>query len=99
MANKKVRKMKFTKGEKLLYTTAIFAFAFALGIQVFCGASIGHLNISVEKVKYEISVQEKKVESLTMKVNELTSFDKVKDIVKEMGLAYNNDNIKVINKH
>lgn len=98
MAKKKVHKIRFTKGEKLLYTTAIFAFAFALIIQVFCGASVGHLNISVEKIKYEITVQEKKVESLNMKVNELTSFDKVKDIVKDMGLAYNNDNIKVINK-
>lgn len=98
MAKRKVRKFRITKGEKLLYTTAVLAFASALIIQVFCGASVGHLNISVEKIKYEITVQEKKNESLTMKVNELTSFDKVKDIVKDMGLAYNNDNIKVINK-
>ena len=31
-----------------------------------------------------------------MKVNELTSFDKIKDIVSDMGLAYNNDNIVVV---
>ena len=31
-----------------------------------------------------------------MKVSELTAFDKIKDVVKDMGLAYNNDNIIVI---
>ncbi|MEG1309690.1 MAG: hypothetical protein RSD06_02290 [Bacilli bacterium] len=52
--------------------------------------------MSVEKLKYQISIQEKKNESLTMQVNELTSYDKIKDIVKEMGLSYNNENIIVI---
>lgn len=33
-----------------------------------------------------------------MKVNELTSFDKVKEVVEDMGLAYNNENIIVVEK-
>ena len=33
-----------------------------------------------------------------MQVNELTSFDYVNNIVKDMGLAYNNDNIIIINE-
>ena len=33
-----------------------------------------------------------------MKVNELTSFDKVRTVATDMGLAYNNDNIIVVNK-
>ena len=33
-----------------------------------------------------------------MKVNELTSFDNIKDSIKDMGLAYNNDNIIVIDE-
>lgn len=52
--------------------------------------------MSVEKVRYEIDAQDKKNESLVMKVNELTSFDKVKEVVSNMGLAYNNDNVIVI---
>ena len=55
--------------------------------------------MEVEKVKYEITDQEKKNESLNMKVSELTSFDKVKDIVADMGLEYNNDNIIIINQN
>lgn len=95
---KTIRITKITKGEKILYISAVLAFALTLILKIFCGAKIGHLNISVEKLKFEITNQEKKVESLTMKINELTSFDKVKDIVKDMGLAYNNENIIVIDE-
>ena len=95
---KKTRKskMKITKGEKLLYTGAAFCFAMTMVLKIFCGAGVSHLSMGVEKIRYEIEGQEKKNESLVMKVNELTSFDKIKDIVSDMGLAYNNDNIIVV---
>lgn len=93
---KRKRVMKFSKGEKLLYACAFLCFLCTFVVQVFCGASVGNLNMNVEKLKYEIAVQEKKNESLGMKVSELTAFDKIKDVVKDMGLAYNNDNIIVI---
>lgn len=98
MRTKKVRKLKITKGEKLLYFGAFLSLIMTLALEVFCGANIGNLNMKVEKMRYEIESQEKKNQSLTMKVNELTSFDKVKDIVSAMGLEYNNDNIIIINK-
>lgn len=95
---KKVRRQKklVSRGEKILYTIGALCFVMTMVIKIFCGASIGHLNLAVEKVKYEIDEQAKKKESLTMKVDELTSFDNVKDIVKDMGLAYNNSNIIVV---
>lgn len=96
MRKKKI-KTKVTKGEKILYSLAICCFVFTLILKVFCGAGISSLSMKIEKINYQISNQEKKNESLTMKVNELTSFDKVKDIVADMGLAYNNDNVVIIN--
>ena len=96
MARKRVRKSRVTKGEKMMYFMIIFAVVFSLGIKTFCGASISEMKMSIEEVKYNIDAQEKKNESLTMKVNELTSFENVKGVVKEMGLAYNNDNIIVV---
>lgn len=96
MKRKKQVKARITKGEKKLYTLAICAFIFTIVLKIFCGAGIGHLSMSIEQAKYKIDNQEKKNESLTMKVNELTSFDKVKDVVSDMGLAYNNDNVVVI---
>ena len=91
-----MKKKRITTGEKLLWFTSLSCIAIMLLVEVFARANVGNLNMSVEKLKYDISEQEKKNESLTMKVNELTSFDKVKEVVSNMGLAYNNDNIKTI---
>lgn len=99
MKKTKKRKIRFTKGEKLVYFIGfILSPICILVVQIFCGANIGNLNISVEKLKYEIQNQEKTNESMEMQVSELTSFDKIKDIVKDMGLAYNNENIVTVEK-
>lgn len=95
---KKKKRIKITRGEKLLYSMSFFAFLGTLLVQVFCGASVGHLNMNVEVLKYNIETQEKKNESLVMQVNELTAFDKVKDVVAAMGLGYNNENIIVVSE-
>ena len=98
MKKKKVRKIKLTKGEKLIYFTAFLCLISTMVLKIFCGASVGHLSMNVEKLKYDISEQEKKIESLNMQVNELTSFTKVQDVVKNMGLSYNNQNVIIINE-
>lgn len=98
MSRKKGRTIRFTKGERLVYISAAVATVMTFVLQVFCSASIGNLNMNIEDIRYQITEQEKKNESLSMKVSELTSFDKVKDIVKDMGLMYNNDSIVIINE-
>lgn len=95
---KRKKKSKITKGEVFLYTGAIISFILMLGLKIFCGASIGEMKMSIEETKYNIDMWEKKNESLTMKVNELTSFENVKKVTEEMGLAYNNDSIIVIDE-
>ena len=35
---------------------------------------------------------------MEMQVSELTSFDKIKNVVQDMGLAYNNENIVTVEK-
>jgi len=91
-------KVHLTKFEKKLYFIAFCCFLLTFVLKAFGSASVGSLSLSVEKLRYDIDTQEKRNESLVMKVNELTSFDKIKDVVANMGLAYNNDNIIVINK-
>lgn len=98
MARNKKKKSRITKGEKFLYFYACLAFVLMLGVKIFCGAMVGELKMSIEEKKYKIDSQEKTNESLTMQVNELTSFENVKEVVNEMGLAYNNENIVVIDK-
>ncbi len=92
------KKKGLTKGEKLLYFSGVLCFALAIVVKIFMGASIGNYKMSNEKIRYQISTEEKTVESLSMQVNELTSFDNVSKVVKELGLAYNNDNIVVIDR-
>lgn len=92
----KKKRKGLTKGEKLLYFSGVMCFTLAIVIKIFFGASIGNYKMSNEKIKYNIQTEEKTVESLTMQVNELTAFDNISKIVKELGLAYNNDNIVVI---
>ena len=92
-----MKKQRITKGEKILYTTGIVCLAATIVVKIFFGASVGNFQMNNEKIRYKISLEQKDVESLTMQVNELTSFDNVQSVVKDLGLAYNNDNIIILN--
>ena len=96
MTKRKARTVRFTKGESMVYMGAAIAFVLTFIFQVFFSAQIGNMKMDIQEMRYEIKEQEKKNESLSMKVSELTAFDKVKDVVKDMGLAYNNDNIIIV---
>ena len=91
------RRTRITKGEVLLYSVAVICLFGIVVSKVFLGAGMTYLDMNIAQIEHNISDQEKQNESLTMKVNELTSFDKVKTVVSDMGLAYNNDNIIIIN--
>ena len=96
MKKRVTKNTRITKGEKLLYTTAIFCGISIIILKIFCGAGISGLNMNAEIIKTDINKQVKTNESLYMKVSELTSFENIKDIVADMGLAYNNENIIVV---
>lgn len=94
MAKKK--KKNLGKFERLIYTfTLIMLFAVPFGV-VFFQATLSKVNIDVERCKKEIKIQEKKNESLEMKINELASLDKIIEVAEKQGLSYNNDNIKSV---
>lgn len=90
------RKFRLSKGEKFLYTLGIMCFCFTIVIKVFSSAGISTLKMDIEKVSYKIENQEKKNQSLAMQVNELTSYENMSGVLKDMGLAYNNENIVVV---
>lgn len=98
MKKKKIlkKKVKMSKFEKLIYT---FTFVLVLAspfVIVFSQATLSKINYEVEKSKKELTKQEKKNESLVMKINELASLDKIQEVADSKGLSYNNDNIKTI---
>ena len=90
------KRLKMSKFERLVY---IFTFVALLATPlalVFSQATLSEINFEVEKVKKQITTQEKKNESLTMKINELASLEKIQAVAKEQGLSYNNNNIRSI---
>ena len=96
MKAKKKRKLKITRFEKILYVFTIALILIAPISIVFTKSTLSEINFKVEKMKKEVSSQEKKNESLEMKINELASLDNIKNVIKAEGLTYNNDNIKNI---
>lgn len=97
---RKVRKrLKMSKFERLLYTFLIVVLLSTPFALVFSQATLSKINFEVEKTKRIITTQEKKNESLTMKVNELASLEKIQEVAKEQGLSYNNNNIRTIEEN
>lgn len=93
--NNKKRK-KFTKLERFLYKSCFVIMFFLLVGIVFTSASVSKLNIELQQVSMEVKSQEDTNQSLSMKINEMASLENIQIISKNLGLSYNNDNIKTI---
>lgn len=94
---RKVKKrLKMSKFERLLYIFTLILLIITPFALVFSQATLSKVNFEVEKAKKELNTQEKKNESLTMKINELASLEKIQEVAKEQGLSYNNNNILTI---
>lgn len=93
---KKNKKKKFTKLERFLYKSSfVIMFFMILGI-VFTSASVSKLNIELQQMNRKVESQEDTNQSLAMKINEMASLENIQIISKNLGLYYNNDNIKTI---
>ena len=94
---KKIKKrLKMSKFERLIYTFTLVLVLLTPFALVFSQATLSEVNFEVEELTKSIDTQEKKNESLTMKINELASLEKIQQVAKEQGLTYNNKNIKSI---
>ncbi len=93
---KKSNKLR-SRRERILLAIFLLLLIATPIVTIYFKSSLSEVNIRVEKMKKSIAIQEKKNESLEMKINELASLDNVQDIIKQEGLTYNNDNIKNIN--
>lgn len=94
---KKNRKKKgFTKLEKFLYKSSALIAVFLLVGIVFTSATVSKMNIELQKMSKTVETQEDTNQSLTMKINEMASLANIQGISENLGLAYNNENIKTI---
>lgn len=98
MTKKKTTKIKFLKGEKLMYILLVVLMLAIPVCNVLTKSLLSKSNIELEKLKSKISTQEKTNESLDMQINELASLENIKAVADQYGLSYNNDNIKNMNE-
>ncbi len=92
------KKINLLKGEKLLYFFIFLLIISNFVGQAFSMAMLSKTNIELESVKAKIKKQESINESLSMKINELASFDNIEEVASSFGLEYNNSNIRIISE-
>lgn len=94
---KKNNKRRFFCGfERFMYKLCVVVII-GLIIGLVCSeTTLAQVNVDVQKQEKELEIQKKKIESLKMKIDEMTSLDRIKKISAEYGLAYYSENIKTI---
>lgn len=92
--NKKSKKKnKFEKNlYKLFVVTSVFL---VLGI-IYSRASLSKINLEIQELSDIIKNETDDNQSLAMKINEMVSLDKIRNVSNEQGLTYNNKNIKSV---
>ena len=89
-------KIKILKGEKMIYIFLVILLVCTPIASVFTKATLSESNIQAERLRKQITTQLNTNEALNMQINELVSLDKIQEVAKELGLSYNEDNVKFI---
>ena len=93
---KKNKINKLVNRERRFMVFGAVLLLFLWGISFFMKNSLASINIEVERLSRDIKEQKEVNQSLTMKINELASLENVNVVANQVGLAYNNDNIRLI---
>ena len=93
---KKRRKKSAVKAEKSLYRMFVMiTVVLVVGI-IYSRAALGKINLEVQKLSDIIKEESEDNQSLAMKINEMVSLDKIQAVSKDLGLTYNNENIRSV---
>ena len=95
-----MKKRRNKKGISLLEKTMYKFFTcltiiLVIGI-IYSRATLGKINLEVLELNDIIKMETEDNQSLEMKKNEMAALDKVQEVSGELGLSYNNDNIKSV---
>lgn len=93
---KKKKINKNLKIEKKIYQTFVILTIFlTIGI-IYSKATLSKINLEIQNLNDRINEEFNGNQSLTMKINEMVSLEKIQEVSDELGLKYNNDNIKSV---
>jgi len=98
VAPKKRIKQKswISPGEKILGITFGALVCFGSIHIISNQASIYQVNKEIQDTKVTVQEQEKSNSDLTIQVNELSQYERIRDKAQELGLTLNDQNIKVV---
>jgi len=94
MSKKKAKKNN--KREKLLYRCFVFTTVFLVIGIIYSRATLSKINLEIQELSDIIKEENDDNQSLAMKINEMVSLDKIREVSSEFGLTYNNKNIKSV---
>ena len=93
---KKKRVNKDLRREKFIYRSfAILTVFLIVGI-IYSRAMLSKINLKVQDLNNKISMETDDNQSLAMKINEMVSLEKIQQVSSELGLKYDNDNIRSV---
>lgn len=93
---KRKRKFRLTLAEKLLFVS-FFLFAVYASIQIVSNqVSIYQVNKHIQKLEGEIDEQKKHNNDLYVEVQQLSTYERILEKAKELGLSLNENNVKVV---
>ena len=88
--NKKSRK------EKTLYRFFVVTTIFLVVGIIYSRAALSKINLEIQELSDIIKEESEDNQSLAMKINEMVSLDKIREVSNSQGLTYNNDNIRSV---
>ena len=95
---KKKRINKNLKREKLIYKTFVFITVFLVMGIIYSKAMLSKINLEIQELNGTIKEEAEDNQSLVMKINEMVSLEKIQKVSSELGLTYNNNNLKSVSE-
>ena len=93
---RKKKKRFFSSVERTAYKFCLFI-VIVLIVGIVCSqTSLAQINLEVQKLNDKVTNYKDANASLNMKIDEMTSLDKIEEVSEEYGLGYYSDNIKTI---
>lgn len=95
MGKKNNNKKKYRK-ERMLYRCFVITSIFLVMGIIYSRAMLSKINLEIQELSDIIKEENDDNQSLAMKINEMVSLDKIREVSDEQGLSYNNQNIKSV---
>ena len=93
---KRRNKKGLIKFEKMVYKYFVLTTVILVVGIIYSRATLGKINLEVQELSGIIKNESEDNQSLVMKINEMVSLDKIQKVSTELGLTYNNSNIKSV---